>query len=151
MQPIEWWMQNDISVVGLVRESLYPHWVPCERELLTLSWGSGVAIARSTCLAKVKSLRMLGALFDSSGFNGRVCLCPCALQDLATLFAFHRDFHLCGCLHSINFRQRSARSRNTCRRVHPVSHASVTLRRMSQKVPHEPTPMFETIRKRMRS
>jgi hypothetical protein len=49
---------------------------------------SGESVPWSTRVSKVKSLRSFGARFDSSGFNGRVCLHPRVLQDLGTQFAF---------------------------------------------------------------
>ena len=49
---------------------------------------SGVAVPWSQRLAKVKSVRAIGARFDCPGFNGRACLLLSALQDWSSQFAF---------------------------------------------------------------
>lgn len=50
---------------------------------------SGVAVPWSQRLAKVKSVRAIGASFDCPGFNGRACLLILsALQDWSSQFGF---------------------------------------------------------------
>ena len=80
------WVQDDPSL-----EFAFPSFVTMFRtwkRTFDAILRSGVSVPWSTCLTKVKSIRTFGALFDSSGFNGRVCAPHRCVAGLKTQFAF---------------------------------------------------------------
>ena len=80
------WVQDDPSLEFALPSfhTLFRTWKRTFDAILR----SGVSVPWSTHLSKVKSIRTLGARFESSGFNGRISSPPVVLRDLATQFAF---------------------------------------------------------------